>query len=136
MAKIKIGKNYNISHFLNYTKSSISKFDGEYLYIDCEQSLLDEALNNYNHQEYLDELKIKQDKQKELEKDIDVGNKIVSEVFNTNPYAQLSLIRKSIWALAVLNDNIEGDKEIAQEIINLSKLKDNEIQNILDIEYL
>ena len=57
-----------------------------------------------------------------MSNDIKLGRKIISKVFDGNPYKQLSLIRQGIWALAVLNDNIDGDKLKAQEI--LDKLED------------
>ena len=67
--------------------------------------------------------------------DIEVGREIRDKVFNANNYAQLSQIRKSIWALAVLNDNIEGDKIKAQEIINLSIQVNTQIEEILNKHY-
>jgi len=67
-----------------------------------------------------------------------IGRNIRDKLFKGNPYAQLSLIRKSIWALAVLNENIESteeEKQQAEEIIEISRLKDVEIQKILDESY-
>ena len=55
---------------------------------------------------------------------IDKGREIRDEVFQGNPYKQLGLLRESIWALAVLTENIEGDKEKAEKVL-LNALENN-----------
>ena len=64
-----------------------------------------------------------------------LGQKIRDNVFNSNPYKQLSILRKSIWALSVLNNNIESteqEKEQAQEILNNNKEIETKINTILN----
>lgn len=70
-----------------------------------------------------------------VNKNIEVGQIIRDKVFNGNNYAQMNLLRQSIWALAVLNDNIVGDKIKAEEILNKSFAKDIEIESILKQYY-
>lgn len=73
-----------------------------------------------------------------MNKDIKAGEDIRDKVFGGNPYAQLSLIRKSIWALAVLNGNIEStgvEKVKAKEVIVSSQEADMMIDNILKQYY-
>ena len=55
---------------------------------------------------------------------IDKGREIRDKVFQGNPYKQLGLLRESIWALAVLTENIEGDKEKAEKVL-LNALENN-----------
>ena len=59
--------------------------------------------------------------------DIKLGRKIITNVFGGNPYSQLALMRKTLWAIAVLSDVIEGDKIKAQTVIDFAQLKDSEI---------
>jgi hypothetical protein len=70
----------------------------------------------------------------DIQKDIKLGRKIVGNVFEGNPYRQLALIRKSIWALAVLNNNIESteeEKTLANEILTQSIDIDKEISKYI-----
>ena len=70
-----------------------------------------------------------------VNKNIEVGEVIRDQVFKGNNYAQMNLLRQSIWALAVLNDNIVGDKIKAEEILNKSFQIDLVIENILKEYY-
>ena len=70
-----------------------------------------------------------------MNKDVEIGQIIRDKVFGGNQYSQMNLLRQSIWALAVLNDNIVGDKVKAEEILNKSFEKDIEIENILKQHY-
>ena len=64
--------------------------------------------------------------------DIEVGREIRDKVFKSNPYSQLSQIRKSIWALAVLNDNIEGDKVKARTILEEAQEYNLKVENMVN----
>jgi hypothetical protein len=52
-----------------------------------------------------------------MKSDTDIGREIRDKVFEGNPYGQLSIMRKSIWAISVLTDLVTGDKEKAKEIL-------------------
>jgi hypothetical protein len=70
-------------------------------------------------------------------KDIVAGMRIRDEVFGANPYAQLSLIRKSLWALNVLRkeDSTPENKAIAEQVLEMAEQIDNSIDGILRQEY-
>ena len=65
---------------------------------------------------------------------IDKGREIRDEVFQGNPYKQLGLLRESIWALAVLTENIEGDKEKAEKVLLNALEKNAEVEELLEEE--
>lgn len=57
------------------------------------------VVDDYNIEDYNF---VKRDK--ELETDIYIGEKIKDEIFNTNPNSQLRSLRKAVWANSVIND--------------------------------
>ena len=63
---------------------------------------------------------------------IEKGREIRDKVFQGNPYKQLGLLRESIWALAVLTENIEGDKEKAEEVLLNALEKNAEVEKLLE----
>ena len=75
----------------------------------------------------------KSEKQLLIERDIDIGNKIKDELFNTNIYSQLGLIRKSIWALNVLRkeNSTAEDIDKAENILFQAEEIDKQIEEIL-----
>jgi hypothetical protein len=73
-----------------------------------------------------------------MKTDVDVGLEIRDSVFQGNLFGQLSLIRKSLWALNVLRkeDSTEEDKLKAEEILAYAENVDLKIQEILDKYYI
>ena len=65
--------------------------------------------------------------------DVLIGNKIRNEVFDGNGYAQLRLIRQSIWALNVLRKEDSTAEEIdkAENILFQAEEIDKQIEEIL-----
>ena len=74
---------------------------------------------------------------KELEHDIQVGNRILTEVFRGNPHSQTALIRKSLQAMLILiNPNSSNEeKQWADDIIQHGLSLSGQIENILEEEY-
>lgn len=136
--KIKIPRDYDFAYFSKYVKAEITSYSDGYFIVEepinISQELLEEALQNYNHQEYLNQKQLKEQERDLINYDISAGDNILNLVFKGNVHAQMSLTRKTIWALAVLNNNIIStteEKLKAQEILIMSKVIDNEIENIL-----
>ena len=69
-----------------------------------------------------------------MKNDIEIGREIRDKVFKGNPHKQLGLMRESIWAIAVLTDLVEGDKEKARNLLNEALLYNNEVENYLNQE--
>ena len=63
---------------------------------------------------------------------IDKGREVRDKVFQGNPYRQLGIMRESIWALAVLTENIDGDKEKAEKVLLNGLEKNAEVEELLN----
>lgn len=63
---------------------------------------------------------------------IKLGRKINTKVFGGNPYAETAYLREAVWAIAVLGNIIDGDKQKAQAFIDESQLKNNEVVDVLE----
>ena len=67
-----------------------------------------------------------------MSSEIKQGRKIRDKVFKGDPYRQLGVLRESIWALAVLGDHIEGDKEKAEGVLSQSVALNQQVEDILN----
>ena len=67
-----------------------------------------------------------------MKTDTNLGREIRDKVFQGNPYSQLSQIRKSIWAISVLTDLIDGDKIKAKAILEEAQEYNLKVQNMVE----